>query len=101
MQDKYCYKSQRYDNGCDGANDSTEAFFLFIAELIGAEFVLDNFVVIRCFQVGKFRTLGPAGFLVAPAVRAERGVVFNFGMAVRAEHARNITKTARRLPSGL
>ena len=78
MQDEDRYKCKCYDNGCDGANDSTEAFFLFIAELIGAEFVLDNFVVIRRFQVGKFRTFGPAGILVAPAMGAERGTVFDF-----------------------
>ena len=78
MQDEDRNKCKCYDNGCDGANDSTEAFFLFIAELIGAEFVLDNFVVIRCFQIGKFRTFGPAGIFVAPAMGTERGAVFDF-----------------------
>ena len=86
MQDKYCYKCKCYDNGCDGTNGSTEAFFLFIAELICAEFILKNLVIIRSLEVGKFRPLRPTCIFIAPAMWAERGVVFNFGMAVRAKH---------------
>ena len=90
MQDEHRYKSECYDNGSDGANKATEAFlFLCIRTIwVGAEFVFQNFVVIRCLKVGKFRTIRPAGIFVAPAMGAERGVVFNFGMAVRAEHLR-------------
>ena len=53
--------------------------------LLVAEFILQNLIIIRRFEVGKFRALGPAGILVAPAMWAERGVFFERGMAVGTE----------------
>lgn len=79
MEDHGRHEGKGHDNGCRYGK-GVRLFLLF------PEFIFDNFVVVRRFQVGKFRTLFPAGVLVATAMGAECSVIFDFGMAMRAEH---------------
>ena len=79
-------KREGYDNGCRYSK-RVRLFLLGVrAVRVVSKFVFQDFVVVRRFEVGKFRALFPAGIGVAPAVRAEGRVIFNFGMAMGTEH---------------
>ena len=86
MQDHRGDKREGNDNG--GRYSKRVRLFLFGvgAVRIVAELVFHDLVVVGSFQVAKFRTVLPAGIGVAAAMRAERGVVFQFGVAVWAVH---------------
>ena len=86
MQDHRGDERDGNDNG--GRYCKRVRLFLLSVGAVGvvAKFVLYDFVVIRRFKVGEFCALGPAGILVAPAMRAERGVIFQFGVAMRTVH---------------
>ena len=79
MQDHRGNKREGNDNG--GRYSKRVRLFLFVAK-----FVLYDLIVIRRFEVGEFSSLGPTGLLVAPAMGAERGVVFQFAVAMRTVH---------------
>ena len=85
MHDHGGDKGEGYDD-CRGDCQGI-CLFLLVSEFVCAELVFDNFVVIGRFEVGEFSPFGPAGVLVASAMRAKGGVFFEGCVAVGAVHA--------------
>ena len=89
----HCSDKRKCHNHCGRYRKWIRLFLLGVrAVRIVSKFVLDDFVVIRRFEVGKFRAFFPACIGIASAMRAERGIFFDGGMTMRTEHACNITK---------
>ena len=83
MQDHRGDKREGYDN--DGRYGERVRLFLLgvRAVRVVSKFVFQDFVVVRRFEVGKFRALFPAGIGIAPAVGAEGCALFQFSAAMR------------------